>query len=60
MKILSRLKDRMTLLAIFTLVLFILKTYCKIEVPEADELINLLMIVLIGLGIVNNPTTKQF
>lgn len=42
-------------MAMVTLVLFVLKTYFKVEIPEADKLLELLLITGTALGIWNNP-----
>ncbi len=41
--------------SIFALVVFCLKMYFGYELPGADQLINLVLPVVVGLGIVNNP-----
>jgi len=45
-------------LAVAALVGFVSKTYFNYEIPEFDTLINLILVVLVGFGIVNNPTDK--
>lgn len=46
-------------MAVISLVLFILKTYYKIELPEADTLVDLILTTMIALGVFNNPTDKE-
>jgi hypothetical protein len=38
------------------LIAFISKTYIGYEIPEFDKLVNLILVVLSGFGIINNPT----
>jgi len=51
----NRLKSKASWVAIFTLIVFVLKTYFKIEIPQVDTLIELIFVVAIALGIFNNP-----
>jgi len=46
-------------LAIAALIAFVAKTYFNYEIPQFDKLVDLLLIVLTGFGILNNPTDKQ-
>jgi uncharacterized membrane protein len=55
----NRLRSKPLWIATFALVIFVLKTYFKIEVPKADELLLLILIVAIEFGIINNPTDKN-
>jgi uncharacterized membrane protein len=55
----SRFKSPVLLISMFTLIVFVLKEYFKIEIPKVNELLDLIMTVLIGFGIVNNPTDKD-
>ncbi len=55
----SRWRSKTAWVSIISLVLFVLKTYFKIEIPSQDELVNLLMIVLVSIGVFNDPTTTD-
>lgn len=55
----NRFKSLTLWLSVVALIVFILKTYFNIEVPEIDTLVDLIVIVLIGFGILNNPTDKD-
>jgi uncharacterized membrane protein len=46
-------------LSVAALIGFIAKTYFKYEIPQLDTLINMILVVLAGFGILNNPTDKQ-
>lgn len=48
---LKKLRSWKAWLATITLVLFVLKFYYKIEIPQADALVNLIMIVGSAWGI---------
>lgn len=52
----NRFKSRALWLSVAALITFVTKTYFGYEIPEADKLVDLLLIVLTGFGILNNPT----
>lgn len=53
----KRLKSWALWLSIAALVVFCVKTFCGVDItPEVDGLLNVLLPVLVGFGIVNNPT----
>lgn len=54
----NRFRSKIAWASVLMLVLFVLKTYYKIEVPEADTLVNLILVAASALGIFNNPTDK--
>jgi len=56
MKMQNRLKSWSLWTAIFALIAFCSKMYFGYEIPGIDQLVNLILPVAIGLGIVNNPT----
>ena len=51
----SRWRSRVLWMAIISLVVFILKTYLKVQIPYVDTLVNMLLNVLIAVGVINNP-----
>ena len=55
----SRFRSKVAWMAILTLVLFILKTYFKIDVPQGDLLVQLILAVAVAVGIFNNPKDKK-
>lgn len=55
----NRIKSPVLWLSTIALIAFISKTYFGYEIPQVDELTNLLLAVLIALGIVNNPTDSE-
>jgi len=55
----SRFKSWAVWLSVAALVAFISKTYFGYEIPGWDELVNLILVVLTGFGILNNPTKKD-
>lgn len=64
MELQNRFKSKYLWLAIFALVGFILKNWGLFDViglntESFNELVDLILAVLIGLGVVNNPTDKQ-
>ena len=55
----NRFKSWALWLSIAALIAFVSKTYFGYEIPEFDTLVNLVLIVLAGFGILNNPTSKD-
>lgn len=55
----NRFKSWALWLSVAALVSFVLKTYFKYEVEGFDTLINLVLVVLTGFGILNNPTDSK-
>lgn len=46
-------------LAIAALVVFCVKQFCGVDLgPVVDEFMNLLLPVLIGFGVINNPNSR--
>lgn len=54
----NRLKSWALWVSVAALIGFVTKTYLGYEIPQFDTLVNLILIVLSGFGIVNNPTEK--
>ncbi|MBP5725909.1 MAG: holin [Clostridia bacterium] len=53
----NRFKSWALWLSIASLVAFLIKTFAHIDISEPlDEFLNYLLPVLVGFGIVNNPT----
>jgi uncharacterized membrane protein len=55
----SRFKSWATWLSVASLITFVSKTYFMYEIPEADQLVNLVLVALTGFGVLNNPTDKE-
>lgn len=55
----NRLKSRVLWVAAAALVAFVTKEWLGWEIPKFDEFVELLLTVLVGFGVVNNPTDKQ-
>jgi uncharacterized membrane protein len=55
----SRFRSWALWLAVAALVGFVAKTYFNYEIPQFDTLVNMILVVLAGFGIINNPTDKQ-
>ena len=55
----NRFKSWALWLSVAALIAFVSKTYFGYEIPQFDQLVNLILIVLSGFGIVNNPTDKE-
>ncbi len=46
-------------LSVAALIVFVIKTYFQYEIPGWNDFVNLLLVVLTGFGILNNPTDKK-
>lgn len=55
----SRYKSWVLWLSVAALIGFISKTYFGYEIPEFDQLVDLVLIVLAGFGIINNPENSE-
>ena len=55
----NRFKSWALWLSIAALIAFVSKTYFSYEIPEFDQLVNLILVVFTGLGILNNPQNKE-
>lgn len=57
---LARFKSWAVWLSISALVVFCVKEFCGVDISSTvDGLLNVLLPVLVGFGIVNNPTDKS-
>lgn len=54
----NRLKSPVLWASIAALVFFVAKQWIGFEIPEWDTFVELLTAVLIGFGVLNNPTDK--
>lgn len=55
----NRLKSWALWLSVAALIVFLVKTFCKIDISEiVNGFMDVLLPVLVGFGIVNNPTDK--
>lgn len=52
----NRLKSWALWVSVGALIAFVSKTYFGYEIPQFDQLISLILVVLAGFGIINNPT----
>ena len=60
MEFLKRFKSWALWVSIAALIAFIVKTFSGVDItPTIDGLLNVLLPVLVGFGIVNNPTDSQ-
>jgi len=55
----NRFKSWALWLSVAALVSFVLKTYFKYEIEGFDNLVNLILVVLTGFGILNNPKDPE-
>lgn len=55
----NRLQSKVLWISIFALIYFVLKNWFNIEIPQWDKFVELLLSVLVGLGILNNPTNSE-
>lgn len=53
----NRLKSWVLWLSIAALIVWVVKTFWHIDISkEADEFMNILLPIVVGFGVVNNPT----
>lgn len=55
----NRLKSKVLWMAVAALIAFVTKEWLGLEIPKFDEFVELLLTVLVGFGVVNNPTDKS-
>jgi len=55
----NRFKSPLAWVSLISLITFILKNYYNVEIPNVDMLVDLILSVLTGFGILNNPTSKD-
>lgn len=55
----ERLKSPAVWISMGSLIIFILKTYTKEDTSQYNVVLDMIITVLIGMGILNNPTDKQ-
>lgn len=55
----SRFRSKVAWTSVLALIVFIVKNYTNIEIPEIDKLVELILVVATALGIFNNPTTTD-
>ena len=58
-KMQNRLKSKVLWMAVAALIAFVTKEWLGLEIPKFDEFVELLLTVLVGFGVVNNPTDKS-
>jgi len=55
----NRLKSPALWVSVGLLIAFVSKTYMGYEIPRVDELVDMIIVVCIGFGILNNPTNPN-
>ena len=55
----SRWKSWALWLSVASLIGFVTKTYLGYEIPEYNTLVNMVLVVLAGFGVINNPTNPK-
>lgn len=55
----NRLKSKVLWASVLALFYFVVKNWIGFEIPQWDMFVELLLTVLVGFGIVNNPTDKN-
>lgn len=55
----ERLKSPVLWVSTIALIAFVTKHWCGYEIPALDEFTELLLAVLAGFGIINNPTDRE-
>lgn len=52
----NRLKSKVLWISVLALFYFVIKNWIGFEIPQWDMFVELLLSVLVGFGIINNPT----
>ncbi len=55
----ERLKSPVLWIACLALFAFVTKTWMGWDIPQFDTFAELLLAVLVGFGVINNPTDKK-
>jgi uncharacterized membrane protein len=55
----NRFKSWVLWASIASFIVFVLKTYFGIVIPQVDVLVNMILSVMVLFGVVNNPTDSQ-
>lgn len=55
----NRLRSKVLWVSLLALFYFVVKEWIGIEIPQWNTFVELLLAVLVGFGIVNNPTDKN-
>ena len=55
----NRFKSKVVWLAVLSLIYFVVKNWMGFEIPQWDTFVELLLTVLVGFGILNNPTDGE-
>lgn len=55
----NRFKSKVVWLAVLSLIYFVVKNWMGFEIPQWDSFVELLLTVLVGFGILNNPTDGE-
>ena len=55
----NRLKSKIVWVSVFALFYFVVKNWIGFEIPQWDTFVELLLTVLVGFGILNNPTDSD-
>lgn len=54
----NRWRSKALWLSVAALIGFVAKNYLGYEIPQYDQLVDLVLTVLIGFGIINSPTNQ--
>ncbi len=52
----NRLKSKVLWASVLALIYFVVSNWIGFEIPQWDAFVELLLAVLVGFGIINNPT----
>ena len=55
----NRLRSWMLWSTVLSFVVFILKTYFDIEIPQGDKLVDGILLIATLVGLINNPSIKN-
>lgn len=55
----EKFKSPVLWITLFALLALILKDFYNLEIPDYDKIVELIMALLIGFGVVNNPDNRD-
>jgi uncharacterized membrane protein len=55
----NRFKSWVLWAGVASFIIFVLKTYFGIVIPQVDVLVNMILSILVLFGVINNPENKD-
>lgn len=55
----ERWRSKVLWVAVISLILLVMKDFFKLDISDAEPISELMLTILIGIGIINDPTNKE-